>query len=98
MQFLLLRLWVFVALSLGPMPGPTYTYTISPSPLTQGGHCVITTDAPDGTVVTLDWDPEANPRSAKVKNGKIQVTVPSNATSLLAHDAYGNTATAIVGP
>lgn len=80
------------------MQDPVYTYTIRPNPLTQGGKCVIETDAPDGTVITLDWDPEAQPRTAKVVRGKVRVEVPSNATSLIASDQWGNTASAIVGP
>lgn len=77
---------------------PIYTYTISPSPLTQGGHCVITTNAPDGTVLTLDWDPEAQPKSVKVKNGRATCTVPANATSLIVSDQWGNSASTTVSP
>lgn len=81
------------------MQDPVYTYTISPSPLKQGKKGVITTNAPVGTVVTFDWDPAGEPTSGTVgEHGKITFTAPSNATSLIMSDPWGNTASAVVGP
>lgn len=80
------------------MPGPVYTITIDPSPLTQGGKATITYDGPVGTVLTLDWDPPAEPSTVTIDNkGKARFTVPS-AIDVIVSDPWGNTATSTVTP
>ena len=81
------------------MPNPVYTITIDPNPPQQGCGCTISYDGPEGTVLTLDWDPRAEPSQVTIgKGGQVKVTVPAAATSLIVNDPDGNTASAIVVP
>lgn len=81
------------------MPNPVYTITFDPSPPQQGGAVTIAYDGPVGTVLTLDWDPQAEPRSVTIgKGGTVKVTVPVTAHDVVASDPWGNTGSTTVGP
>ena len=74
---------------------PVYTVTISPSPLSAGRTGTITYDGPDGTEITLDWDPPPS-TTVRIWNGKATFTAPQNATSLVASDPWGNSSSSMV--
>lgn len=61
--------------------------TIDPNPATAGKKITITYTGDPGTVLVLEWDPEAEPTSVTIgEEGTACVTAPENATSLLVSD------------
>jgi hypothetical protein len=74
---------------------PIHTVTIDPSPLIAGKKGEILYDGPDGTEITLDWDPPPS-TTVVIRRGKAQFNVPQNATSLIASDPWANASSSIV--
>lgn len=63
--------------------------TIDPNPPTQGKPATITADA--NTVLYFDWDPPGEPAQATTDaRGKLTITIPAGATSVIIKDGNGN--------
>lgn len=65
-----------------------WTITFDPEPPSQGGQ--LTIGGKPGEVVDLDWSPSGAPDSVTIgQDGTVTITVPANATSLIASDRNG---------
>jgi len=67
--------------------GPGPEITLDPLPPTQGGQMTIGYTGAPGTTLELDWDPPGTPATVTIPaSGKVTITVPDNATSLVVSD------------
>ncbi len=76
-----------------------YRIRVKPSPMKAGETATVEYDGPVGTVIQLDWEPDAEPTSVTIgADGKATFTAPTGAArTLVLTDPHGNTGAATVG-